>query len=81
MTWTPKCDLDVPVPAPTGDTRTHDQEIAVARQAIDGKKARPRTKEYGGPLGRWTLVSPPVTIALYKQVGVDILMSVFSCAS
>lgn len=59
--WRPQRDLDIPVPAPPEDARTHDQEMAMARQAMDGKvvkKVRPRrTVDYGGPLGRWTLVS------------------------
>lgn len=58
--WKPKrspTDL-MPVPA---EERTHDQEMAMARQAMDGKvvkKVRPRrTVDYGGPMGRWALVS------------------------
>ena len=58
--WVPKADLSTPPPAPVDET-TVDQEIAMARQAMEGKvvrKVRPRrTVDYGGPMGRWTLVS------------------------
>ena len=84
LEWSPKRDLDVPVPAPPEDARTHDQEMAMARQAMDGKvvkKVRPRrTVDYGGPLGRWTLVSSPATMTSYEQVGIDFATLVFSCA-
>lgn len=58
--WRPKTDLTTPAPPPADDT-TVDQEVAMARQALEGKavrKVRPRrTVDYGGPMGRWTLVS------------------------
>ncbi|OCH88224.1 WD40 repeat-like protein [Obba rivulosa] len=58
--WTPKRDLSVPVPPPGDDARTHDQEMAIARQLMDGKtakKVRPRrTVDYNGPMGRWNLL-------------------------
>ena len=61
--WAPKMDLSKPNPPPPDDARTHDQEMAMARQLMDGKtvkKVRPRrTVDYGGPLGRWALVSHP----------------------
>ena len=60
LEWVPKADLSTPAPAPVDET-TVDQEIAMARQAMEGKvvrKVRPRrTVDYGGPMGRWTLVS------------------------
>lgn len=59
--WAPQMDLLKPNPPPPDDARTHDQEMAMARQLMDGKtvkKVRPRrTVDYGGPLGRWALVS------------------------
>ena len=58
--WVPKLDLSTPAPAPLDDTSV-DQEVAMARQALEGKvvrKVRPRrTVDYGGPMGRWGLVS------------------------
>ncbi|OCH88226.1 hypothetical protein OBBRIDRAFT_836746 [Obba rivulosa] len=60
--WTPKRDPSVPVPPPGDDARTHDQEMVIAHQHIDGKtakKVRPwRTVDYNGPMGRWNLMSP-----------------------
>ncbi|KAH8100286.1 WD40-repeat-containing domain protein [Cristinia sonorae] len=60
LEWKPTRDYDIPVPPPPEDARTHDQEMAMARQAMDGKvvkKVRPRrTVDYGGPLGRWALL-------------------------
>ncbi|KAJ3545051.1 hypothetical protein NM688_g5675 [Phlebia brevispora] len=57
--WKPKTDLSTPPPAPVDET-TVDQEVAMARQALEGKvvrKVRPRrTVDYGGPMGRWTLL-------------------------
>ncbi|KAI0062055.1 WD40 repeat-like protein [Artomyces pyxidatus] len=58
--WTPKKFLQPPQPPPTDETRIHDMEMAVARQMLDGKalkKTRPRrTVDYGGGMGRWTLL-------------------------
>jgi len=57
--WVPKRNLSVPNPPPPDDSRTQDQEMAMARQLMDGKavkKVRPRrTVDYGGPMGRWAL--------------------------
>lgn len=59
--WTPKRNLSIPNPPPTDDARTQDQEMAIARQLMDGKtvkKVRPRrTVDYGGGMGRWAMVS------------------------
>jgi hypothetical protein len=61
--WKPSKHLQAPQPPPTDDTKQHDQEMAAARQLIDGKafkKVRPRrTVDYFAGVGRWTLVSPP----------------------
>ncbi|TFY58670.1 hypothetical protein EVJ58_g6274 [Rhodofomes roseus] len=58
--WSPKADLTTTNPPPPDDARTHDQEMAMARQLMDGKtvkKVRPRrTVDYGGPLGGWALL-------------------------
>ena len=60
--WKPKRSPTELMPVPA-EERTHDQEMAMARQAMDGKvvkKVRPRrTVDYGGPMGRWALVSHP----------------------
>ncbi|KAI0699649.1 WD40-repeat-containing domain protein [Cytidiella melzeri] len=57
--WTPHKDLSTPVPPPLDDM-THEQEMAALRQAMDGrpvKKVRPRrTVDYGGAMGRLTLL-------------------------
>ena len=56
--WTPKRNLEVPNSAPPEDPRM--LEMDLARQLADGKpvkKVRPRrTVDYGGAMGRWTLV-------------------------
>lgn len=57
--WKPKRDLANPPPPPPEDM-TPEQEAAAARLSLDGKfrKVRPRrTVDYGGPMGRWTVVS------------------------
>jgi len=58
--WRPTRDFSIPLPPPPDDSRTQDQEIAMARQAMDGKpvkKVRPRrTVDYGGSIGRWALM-------------------------
>ncbi|KAI0933550.1 hypothetical protein AcW1_005352 [Taiwanofungus camphoratus] len=58
--WTPKRNLSIPNPPPTDDARTQDQEMAIARQLMDGKtvkKVRPRrTVDYGGGMGRWAML-------------------------
>ena len=59
--WTPKRFLMPPQPPPIDDARVLEQELAAARQLIDGKavkKTRPRrTVDYNGGMGRWVLVS------------------------
>ena len=59
--WKPSRYLQAPQPPPTDDSRRHDQEMAAARQLVDGKafkKVRPRrTVDYFAGVGRWTLVS------------------------
>jgi len=59
--WKPSKHLQVPQPPPMDDSKQHDQEMAAARQLIDGKafkKVRPRrTVDYFAGVGRWTLVS------------------------
>lgn len=60
LEWKPKRNLSVPLSAPVEETLTQEQQIAMARIGPDGKvkKVRPRrTVDYGGPLGRWALVS------------------------
>ncbi|THH20056.1 hypothetical protein EW146_g1239 [Bondarzewia mesenterica] len=61
--WTPNAHLRGPQPPPTDDTKTHDMEMAVARQLLDGKalkKTRPRrTVDYAGGMGRWNILLPP----------------------
>jgi polyadenylation factor subunit 2 len=58
--WKPSRYLSEPQPPPTDDTKQHDQEMAAARQLIDGKavkKVRPRrTIDYFAGVGRWALV-------------------------
>jgi len=58
--WKPSKYLQAPQPPPTDDSKQHDQEMAAARQLIDGKafkKVRPRrTVDYFAGVGRWTLV-------------------------
>lgn len=61
--WQPKRDLSNPCPPPPEDM-TPEQEAAAAKLSQDGKfrKVRPRrTVDYGGPMGRWTLVSASST--------------------
>lgn len=59
--WTPRKDLTIPYPPTADESRTQDQEMAAARQLMDGKpvkKVRPRrTVDYGGSMGRWNMVS------------------------
>ena len=65
--WRPTRDLSNPVPPPPEDM-TPEQEAAAAKLSLDGKfrKVRPRrTVDYGGPMGRWTLVS---STAIWKAV-------------
>lgn len=58
--WRPKKYLSEPQPPPLDDGKMMEQELANARQMIDGKlikKTRPRrTVDYNGGLGRWALV-------------------------
>ena len=59
--WTPKSYLNAPQAPPMDDAKSHDLEMAAARQMMDGKalkKTRPRrTVDYAGGMGRWNLVS------------------------
>ena len=58
--WKPSNFLRAPQPPPMDDSKQHDQDMAAARQLIDGKafkKVRPRrTVDYFAGVGRWTLV-------------------------
>ncbi|KAF5318013.1 hypothetical protein D9619_012251 [Psilocybe cf. subviscida] len=58
--WRPKKYLSEPQPPPLDDGKMMEQELANARQMIDGKlikKTRPRrTVDYNGGLGRWALL-------------------------
>lgn len=58
--WTPKKYQTAPQPPPTDDTRAQEQELAYARQFLDGKlikKTRPRrTVDFNGGVGRWNMV-------------------------
>ncbi len=58
--WEPKRYLSPPQPPPQDDNKIQEQEMANARQVMDGKvlkKTRPRrTVDYNGGLCRWTLV-------------------------
>ncbi len=60
--WQPKRNLEIPNPPPAEDPKA--LEMDMARQLADGKpvkKVRPRrTVDYGGAMGRWTLVSSNV---------------------
>lgn len=60
LEWQPSRHLTAPQPPPQDDTKQHDQEMAFARQLIDGKavkKVRPRrTIDYFAGMGRWALV-------------------------
>ena len=59
--WKPQRYLSEPQPPPQDDGKIIEQEMASARQMLDGKiikKTRPRrTVDYNGTLGRWALVS------------------------
>ncbi|THU98579.1 WD40 repeat-like protein [Dendrothele bispora CBS 962.96] len=58
--WKPKRYQNPPQPPPTDDAKIHEQEMAYARQFMDGKvikKTRPRrTVDYNGGMGRWNLM-------------------------
>ncbi|KAH7878741.1 WD40-repeat-containing domain protein [Lentinula edodes] len=58
--WTPKKYLDPPQPPPVDDARAQEQELAHARQFMDGKlvkKTRPRrTVDFNGGMGRWAML-------------------------
>jgi len=58
--WKPKKFLSEPQPPPQDDGKLVEQDLANARQMIDGKiikKTRPRrTVDYNGGVGRWALV-------------------------
>ena|ERR1700722_5271631 len=60
LEWTPKAYLTAPHPPPVDDSKIQEQEMANARQSVDGKtvkKTRPRrTVDYNGSIGRWILV-------------------------
>lgn len=59
--WKPQKYLSEPQPPPQDDGKVIEQEMANARQMLDGKiikKTRPRrTVDYNGGMGRWALVS------------------------
>ena len=58
--WKPQRYLSEPQPPPQDDGKVIEQEMANARQMLDGKtikKTRPRrTVDYNGSMGRWALV-------------------------
>jgi polyadenylation factor subunit 2 len=58
--WEPQKFLSEPQPPPQDDGKLMEQDLANARQTIDGKlikKTRPRrTVDYNGGVGRWALV-------------------------
>ncbi|KAF8968246.1 WD40-repeat-containing domain protein [Flammula alnicola] len=60
LEWKPKRYLSEPQPPPQDDGKVMEQELANARQMIDGKiikKTRPRrTVDYNGGMGRWALL-------------------------
>ncbi|KAF8894801.1 WD40-repeat-containing domain protein [Infundibulicybe gibba] len=60
LEWTPQKYRSAPQPPPTDDGKVQEQEMANARQMLDGKivkKTRPRrTVDYNGGLGRWALL-------------------------
>jgi hypothetical protein len=62
LEWIPQKFMSAPQPPPNDDTKTQEQEMAAARQVVDGKimkKTRPRrTVDYNGGMGRWALVCP-----------------------
>ena len=62
--WKPQRYLSEPQPPPQDDGKVIEQEMANARQVLDGKiikKTRPRrTVDYNGSMGRWALVSNSV---------------------
>jgi hypothetical protein len=61
LEWTPRKYLSEPQPPPQDEGKIQEQELANARQVMDGKvikKTRPRrTVDYNGGMGRWALVS------------------------
>lgn len=58
--WIPRAYLQPPRPPPPDEAKQHEMEMAMARQAMDGKppkKIRPRrTVDYGGSMGRYILL-------------------------
>lgn len=60
LEWKPTRYLSDPQPPPQDEGKILEQELANARQMIDGKlikKTRPRrTVDYNGGMGRWLLV-------------------------
>ncbi|KIL68516.1 hypothetical protein M378DRAFT_158317 [Amanita muscaria Koide BX008] len=58
--WVPKRYTQPPQPPPQDEAKLQEQELANARQAMDGKvikKTRPRrTVDYNGGMGRWILM-------------------------
>jgi polyadenylation factor subunit 2 len=61
LEWQPTRYLSDPQPPPVDDAKVQEQELANARQLLDGKqvkKTRPRrTVDYNSGMGRWILVS------------------------
>ena len=68
--WTPKRYLEPPKPPPVDEAKVQEQELANARNALDGKmlkKTRPRrTVDFNGGMGRWNLVRPLVLIYVLR---------------
>lgn len=60
LEWIPQRYMSPPQPPPNDDIKMQEQEMANARQVMDGKlikKTRPRrTVDYNGGMGRWALV-------------------------
>ncbi|KIK68529.1 hypothetical protein GYMLUDRAFT_237569 [Collybiopsis luxurians FD-317 M1] len=58
--WTPQKYRNPPQPPPVDDSRAQEQELAYARQFMDGKlikKTRPRrTVDFNGGMGRWNML-------------------------
>lgn len=58
--WTPKRYENAPQAPPADDSKVQEQELAYARQFLDGKlvkKTRPRrTVDFNGGMGRWNML-------------------------
>jgi len=72
--WKPQRYLSEPQPPPQDDGKIIEQEMANARQMLDGKiikKTRPRrTVDYNGSMGRWALVGKSALYHFISSEGV-----------